>query len=104
MADPDLRSDGRLREKGFSQTAIASQVGINHATVSRWLSNGTFPEQKPRPRSASVDPYLKDLVERWESGSHTVAELHRELVAHGYSHQYNAVYRRLSRFVPETQK
>ena len=31
-----------LREQGFSQTAIASQVGIGHATVSRWLSNGTF--------------------------------------------------------------
>jgi transposase len=93
-----------LREQGFSQTAIASQVGISHATVSRWLSNGTFPEQKSRPRSASVDPYLKDLVERWEEGLHTVAELHRELVADGYSHQYNSVYRRLLRSFPEGRK
>ncbi len=93
-----------LREQGFSQTAIASQVGIGHATVSRWLSNSTFPEQKSRPRSASVDPYLKDLVERWEEGLHTVAELHRELVADGYSHQYNSVYRRLLRSFPEGRK
>ncbi len=41
-----------LREQGFSQTAIAQQVGIGHATVSRWLRHGSFPEQKPRPRSA----------------------------------------------------
>jgi predicted transcriptional regulator len=93
-----------LREQGFSQTAIAEQVGISHATVSRWLSHGTFPEQKPRPRCASVDPYLPQLVERWKEGLHTVAELHRELVANGYSHQYNSVYRRLARFFPEGQK
>jgi len=93
-----------LREQGLSQTAIAVQVGIGHATVSRWLSNGTFPEQKPRPRSTSVDPYLPQLVERWKKGLHTVAELHRELVANGYSHQYNSVYRRLARSFPEERK
>jgi len=92
-----------LREQGFSQTAIAQQVGISHATVSRWLRNGTFPEQKPRSRSASVDPYLPQLVERWKEGLHTVAELHRELVAAGYLHQYNSVYRRLVRSFPEGQ-
>ena len=37
-----------LRKQGFSQTAIAAQVGVGHATVSRWLSNGTFPEHKSR--------------------------------------------------------
>jgi predicted transcriptional regulator len=78
-----------LREQGFSQTAIAEYVGISHATVSRWLSNGTFPEQKPRPRSARVDSHLPQLVERWKAGNYTVAELYRELVADGYSHQYN---------------
>jgi DNA-binding transcriptional regulator YiaG len=80
-----------LREQGFSQTAIAEYVGISHATVSRWLRNGTFPEQKPRPRSAHVDSHLPQLVERWKAGNSTVAELHRELVADGYSHQYNSV-------------
>ncbi|MGH2479964.1 MAG: ISL3 family transposase, partial [Ktedonobacteraceae bacterium] len=93
-----------LREQGFSQTAIAHQVGISHATVSRLLSHGTFPEQKPRPRSASVDPYLPQLVERWKEGLSTVAELHRELVAEGYSHQYNSVYRRLARSFPEEER
>jgi transposase len=93
-----------LREQGFSQTAIAEQVGIGHATVSRWLRHGSFPEQKPRPRSASVDPHLSQLVEQWKTGSHTIAELHRELVAKGYSHRYNSVYRRLARSFPEGQK
>jgi transposase len=93
-----------LREQGFSQTAIAQQVGIGHATVSRWLRHGSFPEQKPRPRSASVDPYLPQLIQRWEEGIHTIAQVHRELVADGYSHQYNSVYRRLARYFPEGRK
>lgn len=93
-----------LREQGFSQPAIAQQVGIGHATVSRWLRHGSFPEQKPRPRSASVDRYLPQLVAQWKTGSYTVAQLHRELVANGYSHQYNSVYRRLARSFPEEQK
>jgi transposase len=93
-----------LREQGFSQTAIASQVGIGHATVSRWLSSGTFPEQQPRPRSTRVDPYLPQLVEQWETGCYTIAELYRELVAHGYTHSYDSVYRQLIRFLPERQK
>ena len=93
-----------LRQLGFSQTAIAEHVGIGHATVSRWLRSGTFPEQQPRPRSASVDPHLPRLIERWETGCYTIAELHRELVADGYSHQYNSVYRRLARSFPEERK
>jgi hypothetical protein len=43
-------------------------------------------------------------LERWEAGSHTVAELHRELVAGGYSHRYNSVYRQLVRYFPERRK
>jgi transposase len=93
-----------LREQGFSQTAIADQVGISHATVSLWLRSGTFPEQQPRPRSASVDPYLPQLIQRWEEGLHTIAQLHRELVADGYSHEYNSVYRRLARSFPGGRK
>lgn len=57
-----------LRKQGFSQTAIASQVGIGHATVSRWLRSETFPEQQARPRKMALDPYLPFLRERWEAG------------------------------------
>ena len=51
-----------LRQQGFSQTAIADQVGIGHATVSRCLSSDRFPEQQPRPRKMALDPSLPDLA------------------------------------------
>lgn len=66
-----------LREQGFSQTAIAEQVGVGRSTVSRWLAIGAFPEQQSRPRKARVDPHLPHHLEQWETGSYTVAQLRR---------------------------
>src|SRR5579859_8201315 len=93
-----------LRKQGFSQTAIASQVGIGHATVSRWLSNDTFPEQKSPRRRTRFDPHLKAVAERWEAGCHNIAQLHRELVAAGHPLTYRNVYRQLIRYLPEGRK
>lgn len=93
-----------LRKQGFSQTAIADQVGIGHATVSRWLRNGTFPEQQPRPRKNRLDPYLKVVTQRWEAGCHNIAQLHRELVAEGAPLTYKVVYKQLVRYLPEGRK
>jgi transposase len=93
-----------LRKQGFSQTAIAERVGIGHATVSRWLRHGEFPEQQPRPRKTNLDPHLPEIAERWEAGCDTIAGLHRELVANGYSHSYDSVYRQLVRSLPEGRK
>jgi transposase len=93
-----------LRKQGFSQTAIASRVGIGHATVSRWLSSDTFPEQKPRQRMRRLDPHLKEVAERWEAGCHNIAQLHRELVAAGHTLTYRSVYRQLVRYLPEGRK
>lgn len=80
------------------------QVGIGHATVSRWLERGAFPEQQPRPRKTSLDPHLKELAARWEAGCHNIAQLHRELVAGGYTHSYHSVYEHLVRLLPEGRK
>jgi transposase len=93
-----------LRTLGFSQTAIADQVGVSHSTVSRWLSGGTFPEQHPRPRKMELDSHMSYLAQRWEAGCHNIAELYRELVARGYTHSYWSVYEQLVRFFPSGRK
>jgi transposase len=93
-----------LRKQGFSQTAIASQVGIGHATVSRWLRHGTFPEQTSPKLRTRLDPHLKEVAERWEAGCHNIAQLHRELVAAGHTLTYRDVYRQLVRYLPDGRK
>jgi len=93
-----------LHKQGFSQTAIASQVGIGHATVSRWLNSDTFPEQQPRSRKMALDPHLPYLRERWEAGCHNIAQLYRELVDRGYTRSYHSVHEQLVRLLPEGKK
>jgi len=93
-----------LHQLGFSQTAIASQVGVGHATVSRWLRYGTFPEQQSPQRRTKLDPHLKAVADRWEAGCHNIAQLHRELVAAGHTLTYRNVYRQLVRYLPEGRK
>ena len=93
-----------LRKQGFSQTAIAAEVGVGHATVSRWLRDGTFPEHKTPQRRTRLDPHLKAVAERWEAGCHNIAQLHRELVAAGHTITYRNVYRQLVRYLPEGRK
>ncbi len=93
-----------LRKLGLSQTAIANRTGMSHSTVSRWLDDGTFPEQQPRPRKSYLDPYLPFLYERWEAGCHNITQLHQELVARGYKKSYKSVYKQLVRLLPEGRK
>jgi len=93
-----------LRKLGFSQKAIAERVGIGHATVSRWLESGMFPEQQPRLRKTALEPHLPFLYERWEAGCHNIAQLYRELVARGYTHSYRSTYKQLVRLLPEGRK
>src|SRR6266851_775050 len=93
-----------LQKLGFSQTAIADQVGIGHATVSRWLERGAFPEQQPRQRRMALDSHLPFLRERWEAGCHNIAQLHRELVAAGYTLSYRLVHKQLACYLPEGRK
>ena len=93
-----------LRKLGLSQTAIAEQVGISHATISRWLNSDAFPEQQPRQRRMELDAHLPFLCERWEAGCHNIAQLHRELVAAGYTLSYRLVHKQLARYLPEGRK
>jgi len=93
-----------FRKQGLSQAAIAERVGVARTTVSRWLTHDTFPEQQPRPRKTRLDPYLKEVAQRWEAGCHNIAQLHRELVADGVPLTYKVVYKQLVRSLPEGRK
>src|SRR6266567_4166423 len=72
-----------LQKLGLSQTAIADQVGISHATVSRWLERGAFPEQQPRQRTTVLAPHLPFLRERWEAVGNKTASCNRDLWLRG---------------------
>lgn len=75
----------------MSHAAIAERVGISDSTVSRWLTEGSYPETTRGPYVSRIDPYLPYLFQRWESGCHNMVHLHQELVARGYKGSYASV-------------
>jgi transposase len=74
----------RLRQQGVSQNGIARTLGINHATVRRFIRAGTFPERAQYRRGSQLDPYIPYLHQRWAEGATNPQQLWQELLAQGY--------------------
>jgi hypothetical protein len=67
-----------------SQNSIARTLGINHATVRRFIRAGTFPERAPYRGGSQLDPYLPSLHQRWAEGVTNPQQWWQELVTQGY--------------------
>jgi len=74
-----------LRQQGWTLGAIAQTTGLCRKTLRRWLRAEHFPELRRRRRSSRLDPYKPYLLERWNEGCWTAAQLERELRAQGYA-------------------
>ena len=91
----------QLYADGWSQRAIAIQVGVSRDTVQRFVQAPVFPERRARRRRRSMlDPYTGYLVQRWNEGCHTGTLLYREIRAQGYAGKQGMV----SRYVCELRK
>ncbi|MEP6761730.1 MAG: ISL3 family transposase [Sporichthyaceae bacterium] len=76
---------GALHAQGWSQSAIADQVGLHRDTVRTYIQAPSFPERQPRTVQPSVlDPFKPYILERWNAGCHTGMVIVRELESRGY--------------------
>ena len=83
----------QLSSQGWSQRAIAQEVGLHPQTVAIYLKTGQFPERAPHPpRSLVIQPYLEYLRQRWEQGEHNGRLLFEEIRAQGYPAGLTVVY------------
>jgi hypothetical protein len=86
-----------LQGQGLSQRTIARTVGISPRTLSRWSAKGAFPERQRRSGDTSaLDPYKADLLERWQTGCHTIVQLWRDIQSEGFRGSYGLVYEYLA--------
>jgi transposase len=89
--------------EGWSQAQIAAHLGVSTRTVQRWLATPTLRERKPRPPSGSqLERYRALVIERWQAGCQSGAELYRELQKHGYRGSYRLVNHYLQQLFPPT--
>jgi transposase len=84
-----------LHRQGWSNRAIARQLGISRMTVVRHLQAPTFPERKVRSDTGTslLTHYKAYLLTRWNTGCRQARRLFRELQRHGYTGSYATVAR-----------
>jgi transposase len=84
-----------LHRQGWSNRAIAQQLGIGRMTVVPYLQALTFPERKGRSDTGKsvLTPYKARLLKRWNAGCRDVLQLFRDLQRHGYTGSYPTVAR-----------
>jgi transposase len=92
-----------LRQQGVRLADSARQVGMAQRTVRAWRTAGRVPYARPRrPRAHRLDPSKPYLLERWQHGCRSGAQLERELRARGYAGSRRGVYHYLATLDPDT--
>jgi transposase len=84
-----------LHRQGWSNRAIAQQLGIGRMPVVRYLQAPTFPERKERSDTGKslLTPYKERLLKRWNAGCREALQLFRDLRRRGYTGSYPTVAR-----------
>jgi transposase len=84
-----------LHRQGWSNRAIAQQLGIGRMTVVRYLQAPTFPERKGRSDAGKsvLTPYKERLLKRWNAGCREALQLFRDIRRRGYTGSYPTVAR-----------
>jgi hypothetical protein len=83
-----------LAAAGMAPSGIAKTMGMDRQTIRGWLAAGQFPERAPPPgRRHGVDPFMADMLERYDAGLENAAELARALWASGFRGSYQTVRR-----------
>jgi transposase len=85
--------------QGWSNRAIAKQLGIGRMTVVRYLQAPVFPERKGRSDKGKslLNPYKEYLLKHWNMGCREARRLFREIQRKGYTGSYATVARYASR-------
>jgi transposase len=81
--------------QGWSNRAIAQQLGIGRMTVVRYLQAPIFPERQGHTNlgKSVLTPYKERLLKRWNAGCREALQLFRDLRRHGYTGSYPTVAR-----------
>jgi transposase len=83
----------RLHGEGLPIREIARRIGASRNAVRRWPRTGWFMPCRRAPGPSRLDRHLPFVETRWQDGERSVAVLHRELCAQGFTRGYDIVRR-----------
>jgi len=87
-----------LHRQGVGFREIGRQLGLDRATVRRFIRSETFPERTTRRIPRRTDSVADFIHRRWQEGCRNAARLFEELKAQGFEGSYYMVRRRLARW------
>ena len=71
-------------DRGWTQTRIAADLGLDRKIVRAWLRAGRLPSWQQPPRGSCIEPFEDHLRRRWNEGCRNAAQLWRELREEGF--------------------
>ena len=74
-----------LHARGWSQSAISRNTGLDRATIRTWLRAGRPPSWSKPAYGSAIDRHAEYLRQRWAEGCTNTARLWREIRDRGYS-------------------
>jgi transposase len=73
-----------LHRRGVSERGIGRALGINRATVRKFIHAQGFPERAPKKSNGSIlEPYFSYIHRRWAEGCHDASQPWREMKQKG---------------------
>jgi transposase len=75
-----------LHAEGHSMKAIGRELSIDHRTVRKFVTAGSFPERAPRARGATpLDAHRRYIEDRVTQGCHSPRQIWQEVHDRGYT-------------------
>jgi transposase len=74
-----------LKAEGLNIAQVARYLGVSYSGIRLLYEASEYPVIQRQAPGSGVEPYDAYLRERWAAGCHNAQQLHRELMAQGYT-------------------
>lgn len=75
----------KLKAEGLNIAQVARYLGVSYSGIRLLYEASEYPVVQRQAPGSGVEPYDAYLRERWATGCHNAQQLHRELMAQGYT-------------------
>lgn len=79
------------KEEGLKAGQIATKLGLDHRTVSKWMGRSSFQPKLPGCRSSKLDPYKDDILGMLERHPYTARQIFQKIREQGFGGGYTIV-------------
>ena len=92
------------QQEGLKAGQIASKLGLDHRTVSKWLNSNGFQPKLPGLRPSKLDPYKNDILGMLERHPYSAMQVYQKIGEQGFDGGYTIVKDYVRKVRPKQHK